>query len=263
MSPDCEWHLDSQGFVTLDEIIANQGCPLPDGIHGFFVGQSIVDKHGHELDGDHDPHGKGGCDHRDTPEWKAEHRKHKRHKMEKHDETTTTTPAPILLASNDTGAPIAATTTATTTATVGVDQAIGQIKSLLPAGTDASPGLLVGGAAGLAVVGAAIKFGPSVLKARHEAKMKSLEIEEKKAEQQEEQHGKCSVERAALEVRVTQAQASLSAMSARLDDILARLEALAQKPMPEMPEIDVDELEARLAKLEKALKPPKAAKKVK
>jgi hypothetical protein len=36
---------------------------------------TVTDKHGHILDGDWDPKGKDGCDHRDTPEWKREHRK--------------------------------------------------------------------------------------------------------------------------------------------------------------------------------------------
>jgi hypothetical protein len=36
----------------------------------------VLDKHGHVLEeGDNDPKAKDGCDHRDTPEWKAEHAK--------------------------------------------------------------------------------------------------------------------------------------------------------------------------------------------
>jgi NAD/NADP transhydrogenase alpha subunit len=150
-----------------------------------------------------------------------------------------------------------------TTATVGVDAAVGQMKALLPAGAD--PGLMVGGAVGLALVGAAIKFGPSVLKARaekaereHEEKMKKLELEEKKAEKQDEQHGQCNAARMALEARVVAAEAKTSDLERKLAEVAAR-------PAPsgaiDLGDFDPEELEDRLAKIEKALKPARAPKK--
>jgi len=150
-----------------------------------------------------------------------------------------------------------------TTSTVGVDAAIQQVKALVPAGADASPGLMIGGAAGLAVVGAAVKFGPSMLKARaerlaeekaqaHEEKMKQLEIEEKRSEKREEGHESCSVQRAALEAR-------LMGLVAKLEAIEAKMAALPKQEVA-FGSIDPDELTERLEKLEKAIKPAKKAK---
>ena len=150
-----------------------------------------------------------------------------------------------------------------TTSTVGVDAAIQQMKALVPAGADASPGLMIGGAAGLAVVGAAVKFGPSMLKARaerlaeekaqaHEEKMKQLEIEEKRSEKREEGHESCSVQRAALEARLMAVIAKLEAVEAKL--------AAAPKGEVAFGSFDPDELTERLEKLEKAFKPTKKAK---
>jgi hypothetical protein len=151
-----------------------------------------------------------------------------------------------------------------TTSTVGVDAAIQQVKALVPAGADASPGLMIGGAAGLAVVGAAVKFGPSMLKARaerlaeekaqaHEEKMKQLEIEEKRSEKREEGHESCSVQRAALEAR-------LMGLVAKLEAIEAKMAALPKQEVA-FGSIDPDELTERLEKLEKAIKPAKKTKK--
>lgn len=245
----------------------------------------IFDKHGHELDGDHDPAGAHGCDHRSTPEWKAEHRaKHAIEKAEKAEkqeiekpeepapmsapETTTTITAPPSVGETS-------VTAVPTTATVGVDAAVSQIKALLPAGADASPGLLIGGAAGLAVVGAAVKFGPSILKARaeraaearqleHEEKMKKLEIEEKRAEKQEDQHGSCSAQRVLLEARVAAAEQRSAALEARLIEVAAKAEkAVSSAPSMDLGDFDPEDLEERLKKLEKALKPAAPAAKKK
>lgn len=209
----------------------------------------IRDKHGHKLDGDHDPRGHGGCDHRDTPEWKAEHPKQKINRpaepmkidpqpqeqpMAEHVEQAA--PAPV------------------TTETIGVDAAVTQVKALVPGGADASPALLIGGAAVLAVVGAAIKLGPGMLKARAEAKerehelnMKRLEREEDRSKGQEDQHQKCSAARGALELRV-------SGLEKRLDEVASE----TKKAVSSVPQFDEDfdpaALEKRLAKLEKAQK---------
>lgn len=142
-----------------------------------------------------------------------------------------------------------------TTATVGVDTAIAQMKALVPPGTD--PGLMVGGAAGLAVLGAAVKFGPSMLKARaerqHEEKMKQLEIEEKRTDKSEDGHQSCAVERAALEAR-------LVGVLAKMQEVEARLAALSKQAPVAVEGFDPEALEERLEKLEKALKPAKAKK---
>lgn len=170
--------------------------------------------------------------------------------VESHEEAVA--PAPAL-------APVAAAPVAPqTVATVGVDQAIGQVKSLLPA--DASPALMLGGAVAFAAVGAALKFGPSMLKARHEAKMKQLEIEEKKAEQQDDKHEQCSASRMVLEAKVAEQAAQLTALTSKLSEVEAKA---SKAPEPaEMPfgDFDPEEMEKRLKKLEKVLKPEKAPK---
>jgi len=182
-------------------------------------------------------------------------KKHK-HKEEIKVEPAATEEAPV-------AAPIVADTVSmtaipeapVTTATVGVDTAIAQMKALVPPGTD--PGLMVGGAAGLAVLGAAVKFGPGMLKARaerqHEEKMKQLELEEKKVEKSDNGHESCSVQRAALEAR-------LMALVTKLEQVEARLAAIQQRE-PAAVVVDTDELEERLEKLEKAIKPVAKAKK--
>lgn len=140
-----------------------------------------------------------------------------------------------------------------TVATVGVDQAINQVKSLVPAGHDASPALMIGGAAVLAIVGAAIKFGPSMLKARaekaereHETRMKQLELEEKKAEQKDDQHQQCNASRLALELKLNDLSAKVDILNSRHKETESAKLSLSND--------DVEELNERLEKLEKKLK---------
>jgi hypothetical protein len=101
----------------------------------------------------------------------------------------------------------------------------------------------------------------------HEEKMKQLEIEQQKADQQkqDDSHGKCSVERAMLEAKVAAQAAQLVSLTEKLAEIAAKAEKIAATPPPPPPELDFDieALEERLAKIEKALpKPPaKPAKK--
>jgi|GEM_PF-3395068 len=261
--PPCNWPEELKnvnGCYPFRMFLEMKDCdpPGPDaGPICFDMAMTIHDKHGHELDGDHDPLGSHGCEHRDTPEWKAEHRhqpKPKEKPMEPMKDEV-----PTMLALNESAAPAVPTT-----ATVGVDQAVAQVKSLVPA--DASPALLVGGAAGLAIIGAAIKFGPSVLKARaeraerdHELQMKKLEMEKEKQEKQEDQHQKCSAERMALEARLvsTQSQADaavreLASIKSQLEDVVRRQEGAKSV---DLGDFDPGELEERLAKLEKLAKP--------
>lgn len=61
------------GFSSLEQI---ENCKIPQNYFGTLISfkSQIVDKHGHILEGDSDPKSKNGCDHRETPEWKAEHK---------------------------------------------------------------------------------------------------------------------------------------------------------------------------------------------
>lgn len=278
MGEGCEWHPDDAGYVPLGEALRNlsqPGCTLPAEIAGFASPTVIRDKHGHELDGDYDPQGQGGCDHRDTPEWQAEHPPTRKKPQEVKMDETNTAPvesapeAPPMLAVAV--IPEAqASVPAETTASIGVDSAVAQMKSLIPGGADASPALLVGGAATLAVIGAGIKFGPSMMKARaeraaqeHEARMKQLEIEQQKAEQQkqqDDQHQACSASRMALEARVVAAEAKAQSLESRLAEVAAKADKAGEGGGLDLGDFDPEALEKRIAAIEKAVKPAAKAK---
>ena len=252
--PDCDWPAESKdeyGCIPFDLFRKSLDSCMIGSLDGglcFSISQEIRDKHGHLLDGDHDPAGKDGCDHRDTPEWKAEHMHHKKEHHEREapvENTITVTAPPAAGETTTTAAPV-------TTATVGVDEAIAQVKSLAPQG--ASPALMIGGAAVLAVVGGAIKFGPQVLKARaekaereHEEKMKELELKQEQQQKQDDQHGQCNVARAALEAKVVALESKLSALESKA----------SEKSEFGFDGVSPDDLEKRLKKLEAALAPKK------
>lgn len=170
---------------------------------------------------------------------------------------------PVLLAANESVAP--EQPVAKTVESVGVDAAIGQVKSLLPA--DASAGVLVGGAATLAVVGAAIKLGPSMLKARaekskleHEREMRKLEVEEKKTEQNDEQHKQCGLARMALEAKVAEQATQISALSAKLSEVEAKASSKEDTGF-DLSDFNPEDVKERLEQLEKLLKKAAPAKK--
>lgn len=252
MGGPCEWHPNGRGYVTLEEMVTNVDCPIPPTVKGFSTSAGVVDEHGHDLDGDFDPAGVGGCQHRDTPEWKAAHRPKRKPPMEtvqpqQNPEPEAPSVTPVLVASNEGGQPVTGTM-------VGVDTAIEQVKSLVPAGADVGAGTLIAGAAALAVVGAAIKIGPKMLEANsakaekaHELEMERLKLEREKAEKQDDQHAQCSAARAALEARI-------AGLQARLDDVQAKAEKAGASSL-DLDAFDPDELEKRLKKIEKALKP--------
>jgi hypothetical protein len=259
---------DAYGCMAFADFVRySQDCELvmPDAGLCFQMVSTIHDKHGHKLDGDHDPAGAHGCDHRDTPEWKVEHPRKAPPKKETPVKESIQIQEPAAAEAPTTAIVAQPPTVPTTTATVGVDAAVNQMKSLLPAGAD--PALMVGGAAGLAVIGAAIKFGPSVLKARaqkaereHEEKMRKLELEEKKADQQDDKHQQCTTARVALEARVVSAEQKTAAVEAKLAEVVAKAEKAGGSSI-DLGDFDPDELEERLTKIEKAMKPAKAAKK--
>ena len=242
--PECQL---PDGPLTWTDLARLGDCRIPVPPDGLTIvaPSEIHDKHGHKLDGDYDPRGHGGCDHRSTPEWKAEHPSPPRRKA---DIIKQETPMPEHNAETAAPAPVASPASATTE-TVGVDAAVAQVKSLVPA--DTSPSLLIGGAAVLAVIGAAIKLGPGVLKARaekaereHELQMKRIEREES---QSEDQHKQCSAARSALDVR-------LSGVEKRLDEVGAQVKKAVSSGPSFDEDFDPAALEKRLAKLEKAQK---------
>jgi hypothetical protein len=138
---------------------------------------------------------------------------------------------------------------AVTNEVLGVDEAVSQVKSLVP--SDASPGLLIGGAALLAVIGAAIKFGPGMMKAssekaarQHELDLERLRLEREKSEKQDDSHKECALARAALEAKV-------AGLQARLDDMASKSQGF------DFGDIDFDSIQERLKKIEKVVAPPK------
>lgn len=244
---------DEAGCVPLTALIGCDFSVPDDGGFCFATSQGVKDKHGHNLDGDWDPQGHGGCDHRDTAEWRAAHPTALRRPVV----------TPVLREAEPeeptTMAETAETETRVTTETVGVDAAVSQMKSLVP--HDASPALMIGGAAMLAIVGASIKLGPGLLKARaeraereHEAKMKELELRERESEKKQDDHGSCATERATLSAKVTAVEAKVDAMTKALDEVGRKVEK-AVSSVPQFDEdFDPETINRRLTKLEKAHK---------
>lgn len=145
-------------------------------------------------------------------------------------------------------APVAHTAEAPVPAT-----AVAEIQALLPKDGSGGTGvtvlltlIAVGGG------GAAWKFYQSFAKQKHEQRMKELEIKEKKIELQDDKNDHKACEAARANDRAAW-EAKVAALEARLADAEKRA---AEKPAPELPELpfDPDELQQRLAELEKALK---------
>lgn len=227
--PVCDWPLDENGLVPLSEMVEPAGgCVFPAGFRGWVLAARIVDENGHTLDGDFDPKGKDGCAHRETTEWKKAHRKKvKERKMEHVKEEV-----PVMLADNSHATPLLASTVS--------EPAPFDIQKLVDSG-GANGMTVVLAVVGVAGGGAALKFYQSWQKSRHEENMKRLEIEEKRADKQEDSHQKCSVERMVLESKIVALE--------------SKLETVSQKASLSFgSDFDPEDLEKRLKKLEKATK---------
>jgi hypothetical protein len=137
-----------------------------------------------------------------------------------------------------------------TTATVGVpENAIAEVKSLIPAGGDANMVTVALAVVGVAGGGAAWKFYQSHSKNKHEEAMKKLEIEQQRSEKQDDQHQACNASRMALEAKV-------AALSAQVEKMTSTGSSF------DLGDFDPSEIEHRLKKIEAALKPaPKGKKK--
>ncbi len=136
-----------------------------------------------------------------------------------------------------------------TTATVGVpENAIAEVKSLIPAGGDANMVTVALAVVGVAGGGAAWKFYQSHSKNKHEEAMKKLEIEQQRSEKQDDKHQACDAARMALEAKV-------AALSAQVEKMTSTGSSF------DLGDFDPAELEERLKKIEAALKPAKGKKK--
>ena len=144
---------------------------------------------------------------------------------------------------------------------VGVpDTAISEIKQLVPASGDAGVTTVLLAAIGVAGGGAAWKFYSQHSKNKHNERMKELELQASSQQQkQDDDHTKCSVERAALEVKVVALESRLVDAERRAADAAASAEKAAQAAQASSAKEssisldDFDGVREKIAELEKRL----------
>jgi len=172
-------------------------------------------------------------------------------RMPKHKQKNKSQPEEVAAMPTDASVPVAMTATApplpgATTATVGVaENAISEVKSLVPADGNANMVTVALAVVGVAGGGAAFKLYQNMVKSKHEKEMKRLEIEDKRAEKQDDQHQQCNAARVALEARLT-------ALAARVEELSAKP---APQPALDLGDFNPEEIEDRLAKVESLVKP--------
>lgn len=132
------------------------------------------------------------------------------------------------------------------------------IKALLP--KDGSGGSMITVMLALVAVGgggAAWKFYQTFAKQKHDQKMKELELKaEAQQNKNDDNHQKCAAERVMLEGKVSALEARLAEAEKTAKEAAAAAEAASKGSSElELP-FDADDLQDRLAKLEKALSPP-------
>jgi hypothetical protein len=218
----CNWKLDKEGLAPGNSLSPGEVCDPPEGFKGFVIGSEIVDEHGHKLDGDWDPKGRNGCQHTDTPEWKAAHNQHlkvrrKEKVMADHAEVPVPVSVPV---------PTPAPEAPATVASVGAPDLVGQVQQLMPKDGNATAVTAV--MAALVVVGGLLyKLGPNLLKARNEREMKKLELEEKKLEKQDDQHQQCNAARLQLDAKITELSGKVEALAAKAEKLSSSSSTLA------------------------------------
>lgn len=132
-------------------------------------------------------------------------------------------------------------------ASVGIpENALAEVKALVPAGEQASGMTVLLAVVGVAGGGAAVKFYRDFAKNKHEQAMKKLDIEQQRSEKQEDQHSQCNAARAVLEAKVVALEAKVVELGKPREDGFDL-------------DFDADDLKSRLDKLEKALGTAKPA----
>jgi hypothetical protein len=232
----CAWPLDEHGYARLSDLrLDSPPCALPEGLRGWVAQERLVDEYGHEVDVDGVDY---RCQHRDTPEWKAAHRKHwakqsgpKEKPMEEIKLPEVVPPAPVV-----------------TTASVGVPHdAPPDVMSLIP--KDGSASVVTVLLALIVTAGAvAWKFGPGWMDAKREREAKRAELEEKKLDQQASQHVECKVARDQLEVKIALVESTCVGLSDRIYELAGKVEQQGSLA------VGGDDLAKKVGKLEKALK---------
>ena len=232
----CAWPLDEHGYARLSDLrVDAPPCALPEGLRGWVAQERLVDEYGHEVDVDGVDY---RCQHRDTPEWKAAHRKHwakqsgpKEKPMEEVKLPAVVPPAP-----------------GETTASVGVpNDAPPDIMALVP--KDGSASVITVLLAIIVTAGAvAWKFGPGWMDAKREREAKQAELEEKRLDQQASQHVDCTVAREQLEVKIALVESTCVGLSDRIYELAGKVEQQGSLA------VGGDDLAKKVGKLEKALK---------
>jgi hypothetical protein len=232
----CAWPLDENGYARLSDLrLDAPPCALPEGLRGWVAQERLVDEHGHEVDSQLDDY---RCQHRDTPEWKAAHRKHwSKRDVAKEKQMDEVKPPEVVPS-----APVV------TTASVGVPlDAPPDLMALLP--KDGSASLVTVLLALIVMAGAiAWKFGPGWMEAKREREAKQAELEEKRIDQQAEQHVECKVARDLLDAKVASVEAQASSLASRVEELAGKVQEQASLA------VGGDDLEKKIGKLEKALK---------
>ena len=232
----CAWPLDEHGYARLSDLrLDSPPCALPEGLRGWVAQERLVDEYGHEVDVDGVDY---RCQHRDTQEWKAAHRKH----WSKRDMTKEKHMDEVKLPEVVPSAPVA------TTASLGVaHDAPPDLMALLP--KDGSASLVTVLLALIVMAGAiAWKFGPGWMDARREREAKQAELEEKKLDQQASQHADCKVARDELALKVASVEAQASSLASRVEELAGKMQEQSSLA------VGGDDLEKKIGKLEKALK---------
>ena len=232
-------------FSTFEKVLSETNCRVEAGTCFVFV-QEIHDKHGHKLDGDWDPEGRDGCNHRETPEWRAEHKREKKmskeakHEEPKHEEALAV-PAPAAIQEQATEKLKAVTEQPAAMAS----SAAGELSGII--GHDVSGMQVVMAIVAVAGGGAAWKFYQQRQKLKHEETMERMKHERK---QQDDSHKQCDVARTALEARVAAAEQKNAALEAKL----AEVEKKASKGGLDFDGFDPDDVQEEIEKLKKAVK---------
>ena len=236
----CVWPLDEQGYARLSDLRLDEPpCALPLGFRGWVAQERLVDEYGHPMDAELRDY---QCEHRDTPEWKAAHRKHWTARAAPKEKPMEEVKPPEVVSPALAPAPVAMT------ATVAVPHdGPPDVMALIP--KDGSASLVTVLLALIVTAGAvAWKFGPGWMEAKREREAKQAELEEKKLDQQASQHVECKVARDLLDAKVTSVESTAAGLSARVDELAGKVEQQGSLA------VGGDDVEKRVSKIEKALK---------
>jgi hypothetical protein len=236
----CAWPLDEQGFARLSDLRPDEPpCALPEGLRGWVLSVQLVDEYGHPMDAELRDY---RCEHRDTPEWKAAHRKHWATRAVPKEKPMEEVKPPEVVPPALAPAPVS------TTATLAVQHdAPPDVMALIP--KDGSASILTVLLAAIVMAGAlAWKFGPGWMEAKREREAKQAELEEKRIDQQTSQHIECKVARDELAMKVASVESQSGSLSARIDELAGKVEQQGSLA------VGGDDVEKRVGKVEKALK---------